>query len=1415
MGSPLLSSRGSYSEPGLDLGRPHLSPMDRQRPLSIAELTSRSKPTGYNPKKSFRTSLRIALDEIKAGRAAKDEEDIEQAFIRFSKAHTLLTEELPSHPRYPELEPQAQDAVIWRGHEVEIWLNETKALVGRRILDWKLRHLNAPSTPRTRVQSESGIAPVIDLAHRQLQAEMIVTNLTGLCQIVVRQPTAISQQPDHSNSPDPTEVSANPTLSSSTLGTPAVPALTDEPSPSQSTIDESASVVTPSDVTAFPAVQGYDGASGSLNSNSTNKTRPRTLSETLPARDRPPREPPQRKLYTSPGQDPNAFPPKVNENPTTASTSSVFYTAPLALEMVLLESMDVASDPEHPESIAKLEEEAVSFLELQQFERATNVLTEVLKLRRRIQGDSHLFTIQTMSNLGLGYEGQGKLDQAVVVLLETLKCLERSHSAVNLRFRSPIEARLAQLREKQEEARKMMTVVPFSSLKRGAKRNNSIDQIATRVRFDENLPAFHIDLNTTPEAIMAHLTNRRCPNLTDMIDRKRCSKVPVNRGGYGDIWQGMLIDGRPIAMKRIYQGERKINKRLAQELYAWSKTNHENVLELWGIAYYMDYLVMISPWMSYGSIHDYLEQYPDTNRLHMAIQVTDGIAHLHRIGMVHGDLKAQNVFVSQDGVLKVADFGLAVMLGERSVAFQPSSAGANLSAAGTVRWMAPELYRASISVSLESDIYSLGMTIYKSRRWANVDQYYGIYYVDAGTITQDNDQPLDRCFERCTKLQATKSKPRDTFHRWSNIFWFNAIALELQVVDRIAFYTQTSFLVPSNLALIAMHPSFRLHLSTQFLYPALPTDTKPSRLPLTITHAKIGVGGGTHVYPRLSYGPYLSYIGVMHWRRGMGASKGSSSFRWHQRWLRILYLPMVSFIHFSIFIIFFSEISPGRGLTCGRLLVLQYVLRRQIRALALTHKFLDGVLELGGLHLGTRLVAVQPDLLTHIGGLKIRIIMGGYFLCMRTFSSIYRALAHPLPQEPNDRTPISFAAHTIVFPNLPLKYKFESLLGLPNTIRKGSINLGAAPATAVAWHCTPGSSSTSGPGVLVARIPRFNSPSTGFPAKRCGPVGLYSVRYFHRALIHLLYKDIYLEHTKSTGLFCRTMVEGRPELRAFPKSITVCTPLSHMKEINTPLANSIRAALELTPNLVDLTLSVTSSNFATIFKGSEYPFMLRRLTAPLHASAGFADFLNAQQQLEEFNVLPAARGLLVQRIRPDAFPELQILSCNFQTLTHLVPSRPLSRIGCTKLLTNEFEAFGELMTRSAAPITSVDVILVRPRSSMLGVVQAFLQCLEGISATLEHLSITLSFPLDFVSKHNSIYARLKQRRSTFEGFSELRTAVSNFGRIRSFSLEHERCVNDVPPEFCRSVVELSQFTVWKQSSPTLESLSVFGVSHSW
>ncbi|KDN41373.1 hypothetical protein RSAG8_07488, partial [Rhizoctonia solani AG-8 WAC10335] len=780
-------------------------------PLSIAALTVRSKPTGYDINRSFKTSLNIAMKECDAGLVARAAEDVEQAFIHFTKAYILFVEELPTHPRFVHLEPYKQNVIIGRGKEVDIWRSEMKVLIKKRVWEWDIRHLrlDAPITTRPRVQSESGVSgarsrlkptppSTIDLnsgfsediakhssverhkrtvsdagvsnpqssahgrssRHRSLSPSnrdhlvpssrtILPDNPTFLNVAVLRthlthrdvQPlvTTIPQVPG-SNDKDPSKDSEHDMHSRTENSTPEVPTLiltepTGEQSPGPQTNSEASSIETPDGEVTFPTMQHHNDTNNDSNPQlpEIEKTRPRAVSATLPhwRAGRPPMlaSNPQVLLGPRPGSCPpvpmtkvlgskssqpfNTTPAMSFDETCTVDSShrSNYFTAPTEFESTFMDDMDVSSDPEHPESIAKLEEEALAYLEAEKFEKATDIFMDVLDLRRRIQGDSHLFTIQTMSNLGLGYEGQGELDQAIGILCETLIELNNSHSSVNVVFRSPIEERLADLRKRQAEAIGSMTIVRCTDLRRGAKRTNSIDQIATRVRSNKTLP-FNIDSNTTPETIMAHLTNRRCPDLTHLIDTAQCSAVPVSEGGYGDIWKGVLIGLGHVAMKslRVNNGRGKLNKRLAQELYAWSKADHENVLKLLGLAYYKDSIVMISPWMQYGSINAYLEQHPDTNRLHIAIQIADGIAHLHRIGMVHGDLKAQNVFVSQDGIFKVGDFGLAVLLGERSIAFLPSSTGNN--ALGTMRWMAPELFMGG-SVSLKSDIYSLGMTIYE------------------------------------------------------------------------------------------------------------------------------------------------------------------------------------------------------------------------------------------------------------------------------------------------------------------------------------------------------------------------------------------------------------------------------------------------------------------------------------------------------------------------------------------------------------------------------------------------------------------------------------------------------------------------------------------------------------------------------
>ncbi len=87
----------------------------------------------------------------------------------------------------------------------------------------------------------------------------------------------------------------------------------------------------------------------------------------------------------------------------------------------------------------------------------------------------------------------------------------------------------------------------------------------------------------------------------------------------------------------------------------------------------------------------------------IALQVIDGIEQAHKMGIVHRDIKPQNMIVSTDGVVKVADFGIARAATQQTV---------NATVMGSVHYISPEQARSGASDE-RSDIYSFGCTLYE------------------------------------------------------------------------------------------------------------------------------------------------------------------------------------------------------------------------------------------------------------------------------------------------------------------------------------------------------------------------------------------------------------------------------------------------------------------------------------------------------------------------------------------------------------------------------------------------------------------------------------------------------------------------------------------------------------------------------
>ncbi|KAF9777894.1 kinase-like domain-containing protein [Thelephora terrestris] len=190
-------------------------------------------------------------------------------------------------------------------------------------------------------------------------------------------------------------------------------------------------------------------------------------------------------------------------------------------------------------------------------------------------------------------------------------------------------------------------------------------------------------------------------------------------GGSADVSDGQY-SGRAVAIKHLKViGDDRAGgafKRLCREIISWKHLSHPNILPLLGASLSINppRFCILSEWMVNEDIMKYVSSNPEANRLQLLSEVMAGVAYLHDLSIVHGDLKGSNIFVDSTGTARVGDFGLMTMA---DLSMNPLSVTV-VSCVGTTRWMSPELFDPSLSSSngrptRESDCYALGMVIYE------------------------------------------------------------------------------------------------------------------------------------------------------------------------------------------------------------------------------------------------------------------------------------------------------------------------------------------------------------------------------------------------------------------------------------------------------------------------------------------------------------------------------------------------------------------------------------------------------------------------------------------------------------------------------------------------------------------------------
>ncbi|KAG8687646.1 hypothetical protein FRC11_006859 [Ceratobasidium sp. 423] len=205
------------------------------------------------------------------------------------------------------------------------------------------------------------------------------------------------------------------------------------------------------------------------------------------------------------------------------------------------------------------------------------------------------------------------------------------------------------------------------------------------------------------------LSRHGCPDVTMQLDPERCSSYPVAQGGFADVYCGNLRNGLKVAIKRsrvrIPDDEegRSCLRIMAKEGYIWSKHQHDNILEICGVAQFRGGIALVTPWMDNGTVMEFIRDQPNVDRPRLCTQVAWGLVYLHEMETIHGDLKGANILVSEDGIARLADFGSTSMK-QHTLQFT----GGTRSSCFTLRWAAPELLTEG-GMSAPADVYALGM----------------------------------------------------------------------------------------------------------------------------------------------------------------------------------------------------------------------------------------------------------------------------------------------------------------------------------------------------------------------------------------------------------------------------------------------------------------------------------------------------------------------------------------------------------------------------------------------------------------------------------------------------------------------------------------------------------------------------------
>lgn len=186
----------------------------------------------------------------------------------------------------------------------------------------------------------------------------------------------------------------------------------------------------------------------------------------------------------------------------------------------------------------------------------------------------------------------------------------------------------------------------------------------------------------------------------------------VGEGGMSTVFKARdkILD-RIVAVKVLkdeFSKDKGFVEKFKTEALSAASISHPNIVNIYDVGQEKDVHYIVMEYVDGTTLKDIIRKrapLPVNEAVDMAIMICDGVHHAHEKGIIHRDLKPHNILITEQGMVKVADFGIA-----RAVSAGTITYGNNI--VGSVHYFSPEQARGEV-INRTTDIYSIGCILYE------------------------------------------------------------------------------------------------------------------------------------------------------------------------------------------------------------------------------------------------------------------------------------------------------------------------------------------------------------------------------------------------------------------------------------------------------------------------------------------------------------------------------------------------------------------------------------------------------------------------------------------------------------------------------------------------------------------------------